>query len=272
MMNAIRYALSVTARVCPRTGLGLLARKNPKSVAEMASTFYRSAPRTQSDKSSSSKVTSQSQMNCLSPNFGSPGGHAHWAGAGLAIGAGVVFAAGLYKTTVNPPKKTTDDIDDVTCKKTGLEQAVLDSESPAGVLTRTEATSSSEGRLESGTTGENSQVETGRDPADELFAQADDIEDSSALETARDMLTVLPKNDIRYGSKSSQQTQRHHSADHIWIRILLYLLMYMGCIKMVPARVSAQACRRAAAEHFSRSPHGGASDRSSCKKGFGPRI
>eukprot|EP00058_Branchiostoma_floridae_P023680 XP_002609170.1 hypothetical protein BRAFLDRAFT_92539 [Branchiostoma floridae] len=225
--------------------------------------------------------------NCLKPDFryaGTGSKHAGWTGAGLAVGAGVLFGAGLYKTTLHnksPTKEPVDDGDAV--EKTGLNQVVTVDKSPVGVLTRAGATSSSAAGLQSGTTVEaDVKVNNRKDPAEETekdaenevptkvgevdrSSQEDQCADDSNLSsmTSHAILAALPKNDRLYPAKPPQQPQLQLHGDHIWIRFLMYLLIYMGYVKILPARYSAQAAStygRTAAERFgSRSPQGGAS-------------
>ncbi|XP_078603303.1 uncharacterized protein LOC144877276 [Branchiostoma floridae x Branchiostoma japonicum] len=281
-MNAFRSALSVTSRVCPRTGLGILSRRNATPAAELyMSAAYTTPPRTRPDESSI--------KNCLKPDFRYGSKHAGWTGAGLVVGAGVLFGAGLYKTTLkSAAKEPVDDRDKI--GKTGLHQVVVD-DSPVGVLTKTGATSSSAAGLQSGTTGEaDVQVDNGKDPVEETEKDAEDEvptqlgevarssaedpcaddSDTKGVMTSHAILSALPKNDPLYPAKPPQQPQQQLHGDHIWMRFLVYILIYMGYVKILPARFSAQAAStygRTAAERFGRSSQGGASRESTRRHG-----
>ncbi|XP_078600618.1 uncharacterized protein LOC144875801 [Branchiostoma floridae x Branchiostoma japonicum] len=250
------------------------------------SATYTTPPRTRPDESSF--------KNCLKPDFryaGAGSKHAGWTGAGLVVGAGVLFGAGLYNTTLHdksPTKEPVDDRDAV--EKTGLNQVVTADKSPVGVLKRAGATSSSAAGLQSGTTDEaDVKVNNGKDPAEETekdaedevptqvgeadrSSQEDQCADDSNLSsmTSHAILAALPKNDPFYPAKPPQQPQQHLDADHLWIRFLIYLMIYMGYIKILPARFSAQAAStygRTAAERFGRSRQAGASHGSSRRQG-----
>ncbi|KAI8483853.1 hypothetical protein Bbelb_383800 [Branchiostoma belcheri] len=209
-------------------------------------------------------------VNCLKPNFAYGGsGQAGWKGAGLTVGAGVLLTAGVYKMMDKQPQKSAESVERVAAdasnlEKIGLHQSIMDSKTPAGVLTRIDVTAAeSERGSESGAPGEANKEGPGEGDAAQLPAQAaadddekaaseectpeasNDTNDSDGVVTSCQMnqmkvFGLLPSNNFKSWTRSPQhQPELQFKADHMWLRLLLYILLSCGYIRILPRRFAA---------------------------------
>ncbi|XP_019621374.1 PREDICTED: uncharacterized protein LOC109467764 [Branchiostoma belcheri] len=207
-------------------------------------------------------------VNCLKPNFAyGCSGQAGWKGAGLTVGAGVLLTAGVYKMMDKQPQKSAESVERVAAdasnvEKIGLHQSIMDSKTPAGVLTRIDVTAAeSERGSESGAPGEANKEGPGEGDAARLPAQAaaaDDDEKTASEESTpvasftdgsdglvlsqmnqMKVFGLMPKSNFKSWTRSPQQPELHFKADHLWLRLLLYILLYFGYIGLLPRRFAA---------------------------------
>ncbi|CAH1267230.1 Hypp3712 [Branchiostoma lanceolatum] len=128
----------------------------------------------------------------LRPNFGyGDSRHAGWSGAGLGVGAGVIFAAGLYKTTLADGQKKSDDTD------IGEKSEKAETPTPAGAA----------------------QDDNVGNSSPEVHQTVPD--DSNAPVTSQDVLRYLPKKNDNGTprTESPQQSEPHLHADHLALAV-----------------------------------------------------